>query len=208
MPPFPSFLHPATLALRAFNALLRREDWARYRLSPHAGKSLRFTLSAWSFDVTISSDGELRLSDPAVVPDVSISLPQGRHTELWTLWREGRLRDVSSILHLEGDAGLVQVVAELARDLRWDIEDELSHIVGDIAALRVLGSMRALSEGVRGAARHGRENIAEYLGEESGLLVQRREFTAWQTQVEGLSARLDGLDRRLARQALRMGRPC
>lgn len=208
MPPFPSFLHPAALALRAFNALLRREDWARNRLSHHSAKSLRFSLDSWSFNVTIDSEGELHRSDSAVVPDVSIYLPARRRAELLTLWREGRLSGIASIMHIEGDAGLAQLVSDLARDLRWDPEDDLSRVVGDVAALRLLGGLRALGESARMAARHGQENIAEYLGEESGLLVQRREFDAWREHVEALPARLDALSRRVDEQVTRAGKPC
>lgn len=208
MLPIPSFMHPATLALRAFNALLRREDWARHRLSPYAGKSLRFSLSAWSFNVTISSEGELHLSDSVVMPDVSMSLLPGRRAELMGLWREGRLSEIGSVMHIEGDAGLAQLMSDLARDLRWDAEEDLSRIVGDVAAVRVLGGLRALGDGVRAAMRHGRENVAEYLGEESGLLVQRRAFDAWRERVEGLSARLDALDRRMNVWASRTGKSC
>lgn len=208
MPPIPSFLHPAALALRALNALLRREDWARHRLSPYAGKSLRFSLSALSFNVTISSEGELHLSDSAVVPDVTISLPPGRHTELLALWREGRVSQISSVMHIQGDAGLAQLVSDLARDLRWDAEEDLSRIVGDVAAVRLLAGLHALGTGLRQAASHGRENIVEYLGEESGLLVQRREFELWRERVGALSARLDALDRRAAAQGTRAGKPC
>lgn len=208
MPPIPSFLHPASLALRAFNALLRREDWARHRLSPYAGKSLRFSLSAWSFNVTISSEGELRMSDLAVVPDVSITVPVERRAELLTLWREGRLSEISSVMHIQGDAGLAQLVSELARDLRWDVEEDLAHIVGDVAAVRLLDGLQSMSGGLRQAARHGQENIAEYLGEESGLLLQRREFDAWRERVGALSTRLDTLDRRVDAQASQRDKPC
>lgn len=208
MPPIPSFMHPATLALRAFNALLRREDWARHRLSPYAGKSLRFSLSAWSFNVTISSEGELLMSDSAVAPDVSISLPPGRGAELLALWREERLSQIGSVMHIQGEAGLAQLVSDLARDLRWDAEEDLSRIVGDVAALRMLSGLRALGDGLRTATRHGQENIAEYLGEESGLLVQRRAFDAWRERVGGLPARLDALERRVDVWASRTGKSC
>ncbi|MBV6273341.1 hypothetical protein KVP09_10505 [Alcaligenaceae bacterium CGII-47] len=208
MPPIPSFLHPATLALRAFNALLSREDWARDRLSPHAGKSLCFSLGAWSFSVTIGSQGELDRTDAAIVPDVTIQLPAERRAQLWTLWREGRLSDIGSMMHLQGDAGLAQLVSDLARDLRWDIEDDLSRIVGDMATLRLLGGLRTLGNGARTAAQRAQENMAEYLGEESGLLVQRQEFDAWCKDVEALSRRLDALGRQLDTQAIGAAKPC
>src|SRR3546814_6788255 len=90
MPVFSLPSLPAELALRALNALLRREDWARARLSPYAGKSLRLSLDAVSFNAAITSEGVLQASDQAVLPDVTITLParSEEHTsELQSLMR-------------------------------------------------------------------------------------------------------------------------
>lgn len=205
---FPFSSLPAEFALRMFNALLRREDWARARLSPYAGKSLRLSLGAVSFNAAITSEGILQASDQAVLPDVTITLPAHRRTEILTLWREGRLDQIGSIMHIEGDAGLAQRVSDLTRDLRWDIEDELSERVGDIAAVRLMAGLRALGGGLRTAGRHMRENVSEYLGEESGLLVQRHNFEGWRAQVDGLADRLDGLSRRMDALDRQAGRTC
>ena len=54
--------------------LLKREDWARERLVRHAGKTVRFALGGFSLGLTIGSDGLAELSDPAVVPDVTLTV--------------------------------------------------------------------------------------------------------------------------------------
>src|SRR5690606_15599986 len=56
---------------------------------------------------------------------------------------------LASALHIEGEAALAQVAAELARDLRWDGEEELARRIGDLPA-RLL--TRAFTTAV-GAAR-------------------------------------------------------
>jgi len=201
--------HPAGLALRALNALLRREDWARRRLAAHAGKTLRLSAGGpLSLQAAISSEGLLHVSDAAIVPDVVVSLPEGRWRELPELWRRGGMAQLSSVAHIQGDAGLAQLVSDLAGGLRWDLEDELSRVVGDVAALRLAGGLRALGAGAREAAGRARDNLAEYLGEESGLAVQRPDFEAWRDGVDALRGRLDALERRVSAQAARAGRTC
>lgn len=209
MPPPIPLPDPAGLVLSALNALLQREDWARQRLAAHAGKTLRLSAGGpWRLQATLTFDGLLGVSDAAVVPDVVLSLPQSRWFERPDLWRRPGMAQVASMVHIEGDAGLAQVVSDLARDLRWDVEDDLSRVVGDVAALRLVGALRALGEGAREAAGKVRDNVAEYLGEESALAVRRADFDTWQARVDVLRSRLDALDRRVAAQAARAGRPC
>src|SRR5690606_40457570 len=74
MLPLPAVFSPESLIARALNALLRREPWAAERLSRHAGKSLRFHLAGLQASFSIDAGGHLRACDPAVVPDVSLSL--------------------------------------------------------------------------------------------------------------------------------------
>jgi len=207
-PPIP-LPHPAGLALRVLNALLQREDWARRRLAAHAGKVVRLSAGGpWRLQAAISSEGLLQVSDAAIVPDVVVSLPEGRWRELPELWRRGGMAEVSSAARIEGDAGLAQAVSDLAANLRWDVEDDLARVMGDMAALRLTGGLRALGVGARQAAERARDNVAEYLGEESGLAVRRPEFDAWQDGIEALRGRLDALDRRVAAQSAGADRSC
>lgn len=198
---FPSFLpHPAALLLRGFNALSRREPWARERLMAHAGKSVRLSVGhPWSLQATIASDGSLQPCDAAVVPDVTLSVPADRLPELPAAWRDRGLAGATGLAHIQGDAGLAHLVSDLARDLRWDVEDDLSRVVGDVAAVRLTRSARLMVHGVQRTAERARGNLAEYLGEESGIAVRGRDFRAWQSDLRVLEARLDHLDVRLAR---------
>ena len=195
--PFPS---PADVLLRGLNALLRREPWACERLAAHAGKSLRLTAGEpWTLRCAIASDGTLLACDRAVVPDVVLSIPPERRRELPGAWRDQGLAGVTGLGHIQGDAGLAHLVSDLARGLRWDVEDDLSRVVGDVAAVRLTRGARELAGGLRQAASRAQDNLTEYLGEESGMGVREADFQAWAADRQALESRLERLDARLRR---------
>ncbi|CAM3391773.1 Ubiquinone biosynthesis accessory factor UbiJ [Bordetella sputigena] len=105
---------------------------------------------------------------------------------------------VADMMHISGDAGLAQVVAELAAHLRWDVEDDLARWFGDIPAARLVGGARALSAGLRGAATRLRDNVMEYLAQEQPVLTPRPLLQAWSGDVARASAALDAIQARLA----------
>lgn len=189
---------PPALILRGINALLVREPWAARRLAEHAGKSVRLSLTeSWVMQVSIGSDGSLSACDQAVTADVALSIPAGRRSELWAAWRRGGPAGVKGLMHIQGDAGLAQLVSELAAGLRWDVEDDLSHVVGDVAALRLMAGARQLGAGLQQSLCRLQDNLAEYLGEESGLVLQRSDFRSWQADLQQLHGQIDALDKRL-----------
>jgi ubiquinone biosynthesis protein UbiJ len=197
--PFP-FPAPSDVLLRGLNALLHREPWARERLAAHAGKSLRLTGGEpWTLQCAIASDGSLRPCDRAVVPDVVLSIPPERRRDLPGAWRSEGLAGVTGLARIQGDAGLAHLVSDLARGLRWDVEDDLSRVVGDVAAVRLARGAREFAGGLRQAVRRAQDNISEYLGEESGLGIRGTDFQAWVSERQALESRLERLDARLRR---------
>lgn len=196
MLPLPFLPTPSRLATQALNMLLKREDWARERLVRHAGKTVSFALGGFSLGLTIGSDGLAGLSDPAVVPDVTLTvspekLPLPRLSG-------GEAPDMAEATHISGDAALAQVVADLSKQLRWDPEDALARVVGDIAALRLVGGARRLAGGTLQAGQRAAENVSEYLAEESGLLLGRPALAQWRLDLAELDARAEALARSAA----------
>ncbi|WP_066456756.1 ubiquinone biosynthesis accessory factor UbiJ [Castellaniella caeni] len=199
--PFPPFLpRPTDLFVRGFNALLRREPWARERLAPHAGKAVRIAIGTrWAAQLSITSDGGVQTCDPAIVPAVTLSIAQDRIRDLPAAWREQGMAGVTGLAHIHGDAGLAHLISDLAHTLRWDVEDDLSRVVGDVAAVRLVDGARALAAGARKAAGRAQDNVAEYLAEESGLVVPGGDFRAWRARLQALETRLDQLEARVRR---------
>lgn len=207
MPPFPFLPNPTRVAARSLNALLRREDWARERLARHSGKTVRFALGGFTLGLAIDSEGYADAADPAIVPDVTLTIAAEKLNLARFMPGAAGPRDTArshadsfaDITHISGDAGLAQVVAELAANLRWDAEDDLARAIGDIPASRLLGGARALVTGARAAAGRLGANVAEYLAQERPVLTGHPALQAWRAGVEQLAAGTDALAARTAR---------
>lgn len=181
------------------NKLLQRESWARDRLSRHAGKTARFIVGSIKTSLTIQAGGLVQSSDPAVVPDVTLTIPAGKIAQLPAVLRARDPSLLTELMHIEGDAGLAHLVSDLARDLRWDAEDDLSRLVGDMAARRLLQTGKIIAEGVQSSAERLAGNVSEFLSHESCMMASRPAFEDNIALMQAMSARLDQLDARVAR---------
>ena len=208
-PPFTTFA--ASAGVTALNHLLAQEVWAAQRLSRHSGKTVRLVSGRTSFSLTISSAGSVQLADPAVVPDVTLTLPPGQFGQLLDVLRHKDPEQIVEAMHIQGDAGLANAVADLARHLRWDIEHDLARVVGDIPAARLVSGARQLTQGVVRTGERLAGNLSEFVTEEDPMVLGRYAFSAFQTDYSRLSAQLDQLERRIGRleqvQSSYAGRP-
>lgn len=102
---------------------------------------------------------------------------------------------------LSGDAKAVRMFRELLKSAKPDAEEELSRIVGDVAAHRVGEVARSLKRWSRDARATMGANIREYLQEESRDAPSRYEVDrfaedlhALRDDVERAAARMDRLE--------------
>ncbi|MBO9353384.1 hypothetical protein GG851_05215 [Bordetella petrii] len=205
MLPFSVLPTPPRLAVRALNALLAREAWARERLARHAGKTVRFALGGFAAGLAINSEGYADLADSAVVPDVTLTIDPAKFNPLRLLPGQEK-PDVAEATHIAGDAALARVVADLAAQLRWDPEDDLARVVGDIPAARLAAGARAASQGVRSAATSLGRNVSEYLAEERGVLAGSPLLGQWHLDLADLGQRGDAVARRASDLDARLAR--
>ena len=131
-------------------------------------------------------------------PDVLIS------GSLITLARMAGESGASAIrageLELTGDPVLADQFQQLLNYAKPDIEEELSGVVGDIAAHRIGEFARGVSKWTREASATMGANIREYLQEESRDVPSRYEVDRFASEVDALrddvarfEARLDRL---------------
>ena len=110
---------------------------------------------------------------------------------------EDRLR--GSSIRIAGDAEVAQRFRELLQQAQPDFEEELSRVVGDVAAHQVANIARNFFDWGRKAADSFSTNVAEYLQEEGRDVPARVEVEEFLEAVDQLREAADRLDARLSR---------
>lgn len=181
------------------NRLLRSQSWAAGRLHPFAGKRVRVVVPPFQALVDILAGGQLSLADEGEADAVvRLSAPA-----LFRLLAgdEAAARETE----IDGDPALAAAIGFLAGNLRWDAEEDLSRVVGDILAHRLVRGGRGLLQWQRDAFWGGLEALTEYWTEERPLLAKGDGVRRFVHQVDEVRDQAERLEKRLEALSRRLG---
>jgi ubiquinone biosynthesis protein UbiJ len=102
-----------------------------------------------------------------------------------------------SDIAVEGDPQFAAALNHVARNLRWDVEEDLSRLFGDIAAHRMVESGRKLGDWGRQGADNLARSFAEYWTEERPLIASRAEVERFNHDVDALRNDVARLEKRI-----------
>jgi ubiquinone biosynthesis protein UbiJ len=149
------------------------------------------------------TDGALQISTSTLdEPDVIITGSLISLARLGGAAGEDLIRD--GVVEITGDAIVAQRFQKLLRYGRPDLEEEISSVIGDVAAHGIGKLARGLGEWSRNAGSTMRQNLGEYLQEESRVAPSQYEANAFREGVETLRddvARFDARLKKLEREA-------
>jgi ubiquinone biosynthesis protein UbiJ len=129
----------------------------------------------------------------------------GSPPALLALLKGGARRDPARpAAQIRGDAEIANLYRELFMAARPDLEEELSRVIGDFPARRVSQFARRALDWALRFRRTARENIAEYLQEESRDLVNKTELEEFLRGVDGVRETTDRIEARLGRLEQRL----
>jgi ubiquinone biosynthesis protein UbiJ len=179
----------------ALNHLLAAEPWARERLAPFAGETIELRgppFPALRFVILPGGTLEAGGGDPALsvtlTPEALLSLGRGPE-------------HFARSLEVDGNPRLASEVIALARHLRWDVEEDLSRLFGDVAAHRIAEAGRSLARWHVDAARRLVESLADYAVDEKRMLMARDEVDEFAGAVARLRDAVERLEKRIERLA-------
>ena len=184
----------SSLFLSATNHLLAQAGWARQRLQTHAGRTARLELAPVAeIDFSISAEGQLAEWSGEDMPEVCLRLAVAELPQLLTGGMETAMRHV----RIEGNAELAEALGFVFRHLRWDAEEDLSTIVGDIAAHRIVTGTKEFVGWQQQAAQNLAANLAEYFTEEQPLIAKQADIAAFSADIDRLRDDVARLEKRL-----------
>jgi ubiquinone biosynthesis accessory factor UbiJ len=179
---------------RFVNHLLAPAAWAREILAGHAGKVAVFDLFPVRIGVAVDPEGTLHPAPANASPAVVIRLRQATVLQILAegepAWRKA---------NVEGDTAFASAISKVAANLRWDFEEDLSRVFGDIAAHRMAESGRSAAAWPKQTASGIAASVAEYLTEEKHLLVTPLRAAEFVRDVDELRDAVERLDKRIER---------
>ncbi|HYG53788.1 MAG TPA: SCP2 sterol-binding domain-containing protein [Burkholderiales bacterium] len=177
------------------NHLLDADPRARERLAPFAGEVVELRVPVLpSLFLSILETGRVAAGEgPAaltieVKPHFLAELARGKEHAL-------------KAVEVSGNARLASEVMALARDLRWDAEEDLSRVVGDVAAHRIARTARGFAAWQVDIAGRLGEALRDYLVDENPVLTGTADLEAFAASVRALRDAVERLDKRVARLA-------
>lgn len=183
----------------ALNHLLESESWARERLAPFAGEGLELRAPPLpTLRFTVATDGRLVAGQPEAAPEPTPSLVITAGPDALAAALKGEEHLLRAV-EVAGNARLASEVMFLFRHLRWDLEEDIAKVFGDVAAHRLAGLARGVVAWHADAARRVAEALVEYATEEMPLLVKRGELEEVATAHARLRDGLERLEKRLER---------
>ena len=165
--------------------------------------AMRVPNTALAMYLVVEDDQLVLTGNYGQEPDVVISGSLFSLARLAGPAGESLIRD--GAVEISGDALLAQQFQKLLRFGRPDLEEELSGVIGDVAAHGIGRFVRGIEEWGREARSTMRQNVSEYLQEESRTVPGRHEVDDFRESVNTLrddvarfEARLRKLEQELA----------
>jgi ubiquinone biosynthesis protein UbiJ len=177
------------------NHVLRANSWARERLIPHADRVACISNPPFSFMMAVTAAGEVTDAAKDATPDVTMNITPGLMLRLMardaSVWNE---------VKIEGDAAFAVAINHVVRNLRWDVEEDLSRVFGDIAAHRMVETGRKLDQWARQGADNVARSFSEYWTEERPLLARRADVEQFNREVDALRDDVARLEKMIERR--------
>ena len=182
------------VAIASLNHVLGQAAWACEKLKPHAGRVALLSSPLVTLRLAIEPDGHFAEAAADSPADAEIDLP---------------ISAVSQVLHgfdavarhvaVSGNAEFAETLGFVLRNLRWDAEEDLSRVFGDIVAHRMAMGLAQLANWQKTAARNLAETTADYLTEERQLLLRPGVVAEFANDVDALRDDLARLEKRLGK---------
>ena len=187
----------------ALNRNIAASSTARALCGRLVGKTLRLQIYGLPFELCLRAEAErLQLdTNNTTAADATLS---GSPIGLLTLAQQNSTASLSgSSVRIEGDAEVAQLYSQLLKQIKPDMEEELSRIVGDVTAHQIGNTVRSVFSFGRRLGNTFLQNAGEYLSEEGRDVPTKTEAEEFirgvdvlRDDIERFDARLNALERK------------
>jgi len=180
------------LSTHIIQHLLAQNEWAAPMLQPFASKAVQLNFVLLKTSLVILENGSLAIAGETNVPDATITIPPSLLLRLMAKDESAKLQ-----IKVDGDTHLATALAKVLSHVRWDYEDDLSKLTGDVSANKIGEFTRQSVSSVKDTAINLAEMLSEYWQEEKPLLAKKRHVEQFNTEVDTLRADVERIEKRL-----------
>lgn len=127
------------------NHVLMQEKEAQDRLARRKGNVIHVRWGVFALDLLVTPAGLFDRAPAAVMPDLLVAVA----TESPMVIAQSVMAGKPPPVKIEGDVQLAAELGWLAENLRWDVEEDLSRVVGDIPAHAIADAGRKIFAGLK-----------------------------------------------------------
>jgi len=180
------------LVTRFLQHLTEQNNWSREYLQPFAGKVVQFNFVLAKANLLILEDGSLALGGETCAPEATIHAPPSLALRIMAGDEAAKM-----LLKVDGDTHLATEISKVLQHMRWDIEEDLSKVVGDIAAFKIGEVSKKMFTETKKQSINAAEMLSEYWQEEKNILAKKRHVEAFNANVDALVSDVARFEKRL-----------
>ena len=184
------------IVTRFLQHITNQNNWSRQHLQPFAGKVVQFDFTLIIVNLLILEDGSLALSGETAAPEANIHVPPSLALRLLANDEAAKMQ-----IKIEGDAQLATEFSKVLQNMRWDVEEDLSKLTGDIAASKIAEISRKTLSAAKTQSINAAEMLSEYWQEEQLILAKKRHVESFNAGVDTLRSDVARFEKRLAKLA-------
>ncbi len=181
-----------SVVLKALNHLIAQERWAHDLLLPREGHSILVALPVGDFQIGIQEGVLVNAAKDINSSSVSLAISQDA---IWAFLKEGK-SGAMKFVKISGDIDFAADLNRLAADLKWEVEEDLSHLLGDAPARRVVLESKKVIHKTQLAVNDLKEGVRDYLVYEKNILVNSQLMNDFKVQLRLLRDQLDRAEKK------------
>ncbi|MDO9393247.1 MAG: SCP2 sterol-binding domain-containing protein [Methylotenera sp.] len=182
------------ISTRLLQHLIAQNSWADAMLQPFASKSVQFNVGFITSSLVILENGNLAIAGETNIPDATVTIPPSLILRLFAKDETAKRRII-----IEGDTHLAAELAKVFANMRWDYEDDLSNLIGDIPANKIGNFGRQTANTLKETSVNIAEMLSEYWQEEMPMIAKKRHVEQFNSEVDTLRADVERVEKKLAK---------
>jgi ubiquinone biosynthesis accessory factor UbiJ len=189
---------------RFLQHITSQNNWSRDHLRGFAGKVVAFDFVIIRINLLILEDGSLSLAGESYkndtetnkrdAPDATIHVPPSLALRMLAKDDAAKMQ-----IKIDGDSHLATELSKVLQNMRWDIEEDLSKFVGDIAANKIASTSKKAAASAKTQVIGLAEMLSEYWQEEIPMLAKKMHVEKFNADTDNLKSDVALLEKRIAK---------